>query len=282
MNGFDSFWDNLIEKANTNSTLMSRPVHQGNDGLMYCDKCNHHANMWIDLPFGRRLVNCTCPCIDEENKRLEKQAEQQKKLAKAESNRRAGIESDEMRQWTFESDDGSRSRVIEIAKRYCAYFESCKADGFGMVFCGEVGTGKTFTAVCIANRLISQGYTVQVSNFADIVGKIQQDFSERNSCLKKLTDLDLLIIDDLSAERNSEYMNEQIFSVIDARYKAKQPMIFTTNLRADEIKEPVETIKKRIYSRIVERCRIVEFEGANRRKNNGRLNLQKYDGIFNF
>jgi DNA replication protein DnaC len=151
-----------------------------------------------------------------------------------------------------------------------------------MVFCGEVGTGKTFTAVCIANRLLSQGYTVQVSNFADIVGKIQQDFSERNSYLKKLTDLDLLIIDDLSAERNSEYMNEQIFSVIDARYKAKQPMIFTTNLRADEIKEPVETIKKRIYSRIIERCRIVEFEGANRRKNNGRLNLQKYDGIFNF
>ena len=37
-----------------------------------------------------------------------------------------------------------------------------------------------------------------------------------------------------------------------------------------------------IHSRIVERCRIVEFEGANRRKNNGRLNLQKYDGIFNF
>ena len=60
-------------------------------------------------------------------------------------------------------------------------------------------------------------------------------------------------------------MNEQIFQVIDARYRANLPMIITTNLSIDEIKKTSNLEYSRIYDRIIERCFPIEVKGQNRR-----------------
>jgi DNA replication protein DnaC len=81
-----------------------------------------------------------------------------------------------------------------------------------------------------------------------------------------LNDFDLLIIDDLGAERKSEYMQETVFNIIDSRYRSGLPFIITTNLTADEIKKPQEVSFQRIYDRILERCFPVEVTGQSRRR----------------
>lgn len=76
------------------------------------------------------------------------------------------------------------------------------------------------------------------------------------------------ILDDLGAERSSEFMRETVFNVIDSRYRAVRPFIITTNLTAEELKKPHELEYQRIYDRILERCFPVEISGKSRRREN--------------
>ena len=78
------------------------------------------------------------------------------------------------------------------------------------------------------------------------------------------------IIDDLGVERNTEYAMEQMFTVIDSRYRSKKPLIVTTNLKLEEIKNPPDLAHARIYDRILERCAPVLFSGKNFREEGGR------------
>ena len=78
------------------------------------------------------------------------------------------------------------------------------------------------------------------------------------------------IIDDLGVERNTEYAMEQMFTVIDSRYRSKKPLIVTTNLKLEEIKNPPDLAHARIYDRILERCAPVIFSGKNSREEGAR------------
>ena len=84
-----------------------------------------------------------------------------------------------------------------------------------------------------------------------------------------LDDYSLLVIDDLGVERNTEYAMEQMFTVIDSRYRSKKPLIVTTNLKLEEIKNPPDLAHARIYDRILERCAPVLFSGKNFREEGG-------------
>ena len=74
---------------------------------------------------------------------------------------------------------------------------------------------------------------------------------------------DILIIDDLGVEHNTEYSTEQISSIIDTRYRSGKPLIVTTNLKLDELKHPSDLAHARIYDRILERCAPILFTGKN-------------------
>ena len=76
---------------------------------------------------------------------------------------------------------------------------------------------------------------------------------------------DLLILDDLGAERGTEYALEQVFAVIDARYRSRKPLIVTTKLTLDALKHPDDLAHARIYDRILEICAPILFGGENLR-----------------
>lgn len=74
-------------------------------------------------------------------------------------------------------------------------------------------------------------------------------FSEdRNKYLASFGEFDLLIIDDLEIERNSEYAQEQVYNVVDSRYLSRLPFIIITNLTLAELKEPKDIAHARIYN----------------------------------
>ena len=144
----------------------------------------------------------------------------------------------------------------------------------GLILWGDVGTGKTFFAGCIANALLDRGVPVLMTNFSRILNRLASPMGEdRNAYIESLSQYKLLIIDDLGVERNSEYALEQVFSVIDSRYRQRLPMIITTNLTLAELRGPEDMARARIYDRILERCVPIQLQGESRRKIRAAQNL---------
>lgn len=105
----------------------------------------------------------------------------------------------------------------------------------------------------------------------------QQIERERCQYIASFGEVDLLIIDDLGVERNSEFALEQVYAVIDERYKANLPLIITTNLTPKQMRNTQDIAHSRIYSRVLEMCTPILLQGPDRRKSvsNGKRILAK-------
>ena len=120
-----------------------------------------------------------------------------------------------------------------------------KRNHIGCLFWGPVGTGKSYIAGCIANELLKQEVTVKMTNFNTIIDDIFP-LADKTEYINALASYQLLIIDDLGVERNSEYALGIVFSVIDRRIRSGRPLIITTNLPLKEIKSETMLDKRRI------------------------------------
>lgn len=244
----------------------SESEYIGEDGLLHCSVCHEKTERIATIPeLGiNRKVRCICKCeeakIDAFEERMKREElERQKMICFAETN---------MGNWTFENDDRKNPKLSDAMQNYVNNFTEFKKDGKGLLLFGTVGTGKTYFAACIANRLIDEGYKVLMTNFTRLTNQMQGMFEGKQKFIDSLNRYQLLIIDDLGAERQSEYMQEMVFNIIDARYRSGLPFIITTNLTAEEIKKPQAVGYSRIYDRILERCFPVEVSGASRRRQN--------------
>ena len=121
-----------------------------------------------------------------------------------------------------------------------------------------------------------------MTNFPTILNRLTGMFSEdRVDFIASFDEYDLLIIDDLGVERSTEYAMEQMFFVIDSRYRSRRPMIITTNLKLSELKNPPDLAHARIYDRILERCAPILFDGKNFREENAGATRQAAKDIVN-
>lgn len=234
----------------------------GEDGLLHCSVCHRKTQTRVEFLGIKKVVRCICDCKNaeieaEEARKHREEFERQRRLCFAETN---------MANWTFENDDRKNAKLSDAMERYAEGFADFKKDGKGLLLFGTVGTGKTYYAACIANRLIDKGYKVKMTNFATLTNQIQGMFDGKQEFIDGLNRYQLLIIDDLGAERKSEFMQEMVFNIVDSRYRAGLPFIVTTNLTAEEIKKPQEVSFARIYDRILERCFPIEVTGISRRR----------------
>ena len=140
----------------------------------------------------------------------------------------------------------------------------------------NVGTGKSFIAGCIANALLDKGVPVIMTNFARLLNKLTDMYTgDRNEYIDSFKRYPLMIIDDLGIERNSEFAREQVFNIIDSRYRSQLPMIVTTNLSLKKLKHPEDMARARIYERVLERCMPVRVNDQNIRDLNKEANLER-------
>ena len=91
----------------------------------------------------------------------------------------------------------------------------------------------------------------------------------------------LLILDDFGMERGTEYGLEQVYSVIDSRYRSRRPLIVTTNLTLQQIQNPPDTAHTRIYDRLLEICAPVRFTGSNFRRETAQAKLERLKNLMN-
>lgn len=232
-------------------------------GLLHCRVCGGKRQARTPgvplLGIPPKLVRCWCKCPTDYDRLRE-----QERLDEIERRRSICFQGTKMANWNFERDDCKRQDLTDAAKQYAEQFPQHLKDSKGLLYYGPVGTGKSFLAACIANAVIDQGYRVRMTNFATVADDMQSTW-EKSQYIKDLCRYDLLILDDLGAERKSEYMQEIVFNVIDARSRAALPVIVTTNLTRPELGNPADMAYKRIYSRVLERCLAVEVDGNDRR-----------------
>ena len=233
------------------------------DGLLYCPYCHTPKQAKISFPGKEMVVNVLCHC-QKQRRDQEIAARKRRELMDFVTGMRANsLQNANLKEYTFEHDLGYTAELT-LAKRYVAQWDSMKAQNMGLLLWGSVGTGKSFFAGCIANALLAQGVPVLMTNFAKILGAVTGMYGmERQRFLSSLNTYSLLILDDLGAERNSEYALEQLFGVVDSRYQSRKPMIVTTNLTLEELKHPSDLAHERIYDRLLERCVPVKMNGKN-------------------
>ena len=149
-----------------------------------------------------------------------------------------------------------------------------RTDNIGCLFWGGVGTGKSYLAGCIANALMEKEIPVRMTNFALILNDLAASFEGRNEYISRLCRYPLLILDDFGMERGTEYGLEQVFNVIDSRYRSGKPLIVTTNLTLDDLHNPEDTAHSRIYDRLLSMCVPVRFTGDNFRQETAKRKME--------
>lgn len=238
------------------------------DGLIHCSICRERRQTVVKrfhFP-GYFIPRCPCSCqLNEEQRKRERQARRER-IERIKRRRAHGLRDQSLYEYTFSNDNG-RSPVMEKARAYVRNWKEALCNNVGLLLFGDVGTGKSFFAGCIANALLDQDVPVLMTSFPTILNRLTGVYpEERVNFINGLNDYDLLIIDDLGVERSTEFAMEQMFEVIDRRYRSGKPMIITTNLTLEQLKNPSDLEHARIYERILERCAPILFSGENFRK----------------
>lgn len=261
-----------LEKT-TNEEIKAADDYTDDDtGLLMCGQCHTKKQKKISFLGEERIVGCLCRCAVE---KLEKEREEyrvKEELLNIQKMKSAGLQDRTFYNYTFDRCHASQENAI-YAKRYVEHFSEMVQTGQGLLFWGNVGTGKTFLAGCIANALLEQKIPVLMTSFPKILNALGGLYSsERNEYLASLNRYTLLVIDDMGIERESQYTIETVYTVIDERYKSGKPFIITTNIQLDVLKSPQDVEHARIYDRIMERCMPVFFGGKNYRSELGQGN----------
>ena len=270
--GFVDFVRNLAKNI---------PIKENNgdyweNGILYCGKCNT-PKMCIQFMLGEKL-ECAIPCECEQKKldEAKKIREEEQRQIRIANLRREAFSTPVMANNTFENSDKTHPMLNGCVNWTKKFLESKRnrTQIKGLLFAGDKGTGKSYLACCIANAVIDEEYSARYTNFAQIE-KETKGFDAKNY-LDNLNNCSLLIIDDLGIERDSQYMQEIVFQVIDNRYRTNKPIIITTNLTFVEIWRCQEVERSRIYDRLLEMCVPIEFKGKSyRRKDIGQA-VSKY------
>ena len=245
-------------------------TYTGADGLQYCSKCHTARQSRIEVFGIIKTVPCVCKCMQEARQREEERRARYERMQEIKRFRDMGFTDRDMAAHTFALDDGSNAKLTKAAQAYVDHFKDFRKDGKGLLLYGSVGTGKSFIAACIVNALIDMGYPCLMTNFNRLIDSVNSEWGERQTHLDGLSRFELIAIDDLGVERDSSYMNENVTVIVDSLYRAKVPLIITSNYTPKQLTGEEEIRRKRVYDRLLERCHPIEVTGESRRKEKGR------------
>ncbi len=266
--------NSLLEGAFSAGGLREDEYLDLQTGLVTCSSCHGPRQKVLKVDGRIYRPRCLCACQKAKQDRLEEERRQREFRDQVSRNRSLGLPEPALRRCTFANDLGYNPEM-ETAKKYVAQWETMYRQSVGLLIWGDVGTGKTFLAGCIANALLDAGVTVLMTNFSRILNAMTGLYNvDRNAYVDDLNRYDLLIIDDLGMERDTDFALEQVFSVIDSRYRVRRPLIVTTNLKPSQLKQTDSLARRRIYDRVLERCVPLQVNHRNIRSEKAQDNLR--------
>lgn len=261
------------------------------EGLLVCGKCKKRRQTFVmasdptpDEPDRKRPVKVTTQCDCDKRREMEEKKAAENKAAMERVNRLkdASLMGERFQRAKFENFQITQynERNLKLCRRYAERFDEMVAKKQSLLFWGNVGTGKSFAAACIANYLLDRGVPVMMTSFVKLLSLIQNGDEKEADIISRLNSAKLVIFDDLGAERNTDYALEKIYNIIDSRYQRELPIIFTTNLTITEMKNETDNRYKRIYDRVFENIYPMQFTGPSWRRKEASRRFEEMEELF--
>lgn len=156
--------------------------------------------------------------------------------------------------------------IVTATRRFALTIDNQLDAGRGLWFMGPPGTGKTTLAMLVSKAASDAGRTVAIYSLPRLLNEIRDTHRAERShidLLDRLTQVDLLHIDDVGAERSTDWVLEELYSIVNARYEENRSIVITTNiLDRDAL---CEQITARTVSRLTEMCDELPLLGHDRR-----------------
>jgi len=197
------------------------------------------------------VIPCDCPGALAEYRRFQPEEDRERvKMGVALRLKASGIQSRFMRCSldNYRPDDNTKAHAG--AAEFVARFPYTK----GITLWGRPGVGKTHIACAVAKQVIEKGYSAVFGSVPTLLSSIRAGFNggdAADTVLKRYKTVDLLILDDLGKEKVTEWVEETVYEIINARYEYEKPTIVTTNIGIDAVAERYAwngaAIKSRLY-----------------------------------
>lgn len=175
----------------------------------------------------------------------------------------------------FHAYNDSLKRAVKYAHNVVSEFPARRSEkDQGLLLMGLPGVGKTHLAVAMLRECIKKGGTGRFYTMIDLLAALRstyagQDGPSESAVLSDFTEADVVVLDELGRERATEWRDEMLHLVVNARYSNRLPTIFTTNYDVGEIDDPDSLqvrVGLRVYSRLQEMCESLLLDGADYRE----------------
>lgn len=230
-------------------------------GRYYCQRCLDYERVYQEKD--GLITSEPCSCLE----RRRKEAEQRNLEARLSA---AGLRK-KFRGRTFENftvTDLNRP-AWEAARAFAKNFAVHRRSGKSLFLVGDSGRGKTHLAAAVVQEVIRQGFralfVVTIELLSDIRGSYQGEARSEQEIIKPLKQVDLLVLDDISAvDQFSDWEKGKLYEIINMRYEAEKPILVTSNKMVSWIKD---RLGKKVVDRLLEMCGdFVPVDGENYRE----------------
>jgi DNA replication protein DnaC len=154
---------------------------------------------------------------------------------------------------------------VRKVRRYCTEIERNLAEGRGLWLMGRTGTGKTTLGYMIAASAARARRSVLSFNAVALLNRLRDTIDadsreRRGDVIRTLAEVELLHIEDLRVVRPTEWVLEQLYLIVNARYEERRAIVFTSDVDADaagppyDARELADHIGMRTFSRLIEIC----------------------------
>lgn len=234
-----------------------------------CPECGREITVLsVTLGSQTKRIVPRCRCQVEKEEQWHKELKERERKRRIESLFPTWALGQRFQECTFESfkPRPGTENALKAAQEFAASFPP--ADGIGLMFLGTWGNGKSHLAAAIVHAVKAQGHTAVFASVPEVLSRIRATYNDEAreteaQLMFGLREAKLTVLDDLGAEKKSNWTLEKVYELIDARYRARRPTIVTSNLTPEELEEQ---IGPRAYDRLLEMCLPVVNRGTSYRR----------------
>lgn len=269
-----------LEK-NSKTSLLTENLGTGRE---YCPYCGKEKVTRSDELLGTTItITLACACeIQASEKEMQRIKDYEKYQRQRRMRKNSGLEgaAQELTFANFKPRPGA-DEALQVARDYVANWQQRLQAGEGFTLAGAYGNGKSHLAAAAIHELISRGISAAYQPVAELLKRVRAtyDGSARETeaqVLEWLQSVHCLALDDIGAQKQTQWAEEFLFTVLDHRYRHRLPTIITTNCTAIDGENSLSTVLgERATDRLLERNVFVRVKATSYRREMARQRLMQ-------